>query len=97
MGDLEIRFGKYEVRLRGEVVALSSREIELIELLASDPGAVFTRDQILETLWGSKEATDPNSITVMVRKIREKIEDDPSKPRYLVTVWRVGYKLAESL
>ena len=97
VGDLEIRFGKYEVRLRGEVVALSSREIELIELLASDPGAVFTRDQILETLWGSKEAADPNSITVMVRKIREKIEDDPSKPRYLVTVWRVGYKLAESL
>ena len=90
MGDLEIRFGKYEVRLRGEVVALSSREIELIELLASDPGAVFTRDQILETLWGSKEAADPNSITVMVRKIREKIEDDPSKPRYLVTVWRVA-------
>ena len=97
VGDLEIRFGKYEVRLRGEVVTLSSREIELIELLASDPGAVFTRDQILETLWGSKEAADPNSITVMVRKIREKIEDDPSKPRYLVTVWRVGYKLAESL
>lgn len=97
VGDLEIRFGKYEVRLRGEVVALSSREIELIELLASDPGAVFTRDQILETLWGSKEAADPNSITVMVRKIREKIEDDPSKPRYLVTVWRVSYKLAESL
>ena len=97
VGDLEIRIGKYEVRLRGEVVALSSREIELIELLASAPGAVFPRDQILETLWGSKEATDPNSITVMVRKIREKIEDDPSKPRYLVTVWRVGYKLAESL
>ena len=97
VGDLEIRFGKYEVRMRGEVVALSSREIELLELLASDPGAVFTRDQILEALWGSKEAADPNSITVMVRKIREKIEDDPSKPRYLVTIWRVGYKLAETI
>ncbi|WP_217952971.1 response regulator transcription factor [Adlercreutzia caecimuris] len=94
-GDLEIHFGKYDVRLGGEPVALSSREIELLEVLASDAGSVFTRDQILEALWGSKEAADPNSITVMVRKIREKIEDDPSKPRYLVTVWRVGYKLAD--
>lgn len=97
VGDLEIHFGKYDVRLCGEAVALSSREIELLEVLASDPGAVFTRDQILEALWGSKEAADPNSITVMVRKIREKIEADPSKPRYLVTIWRVGYKLADRL
>ncbi|NGM17778.1 response regulator [Eggerthellaceae bacterium zg-893] len=97
VGDLDIAFGKYEVHLRGEDVALSSREVELLELLASDPGSVFTRDQILEALWGSKEGADPNSITVMVRKIREKIEDDPSKPRYLITVWRVGYKLADHL
>ncbi len=92
---MEVLFGKYEVRLRGEAVQLSSREFELLELLASDPGAVFTRDQILEHVWGDKAAADPNSITVFVRKIREKIEDDPSKPVYLVTVWRVGYKLAD--
>lgn len=95
VGDLEIHLGKYDVRLRGKSVALSSREIELLEVLASDAGSVFTRDQILEALWGSKEAADPNSITVMVRKIREKIEDDPSKPCYLNTVWRIGYKLAD--
>ena len=81
VGDLEVLFGKYEVRLRGEAVQLSSREFELLELLASDPGAVFTRDQILEHVWGDKAAADPNSITVFVRKIREKIEDDPSKAR----------------
>ncbi len=97
VGDLEIHLGKYDVRLRGKSVALSSREIELLEVLASDAGSVFTRDQILEALWGSKEAADPNSITVMVRKIREKIEDDPSKPCYLNTVWRIGYKLADRL
>lgn len=97
VGDLEVFFGKYDVRLRGEKVALSSREVELLELLASDPGSVFTRDQILEHVWGSLDAADPSSITVFVRKIREKIEDDPSKPRYLMTVWRVGYKLAERL
>lgn len=97
VGDLELYFGKYEARVRGEKVALSSREFEVLELLASDPGSVFTRDQILEYVWGSIEAADPNSITVFVRKIREKIEDDPSKPRYLITVWRVGYKLADRL
>ncbi len=97
VGDLEIFFGKYDVRLRGKQVALSSREIELLELLASDPGSVFTRDQIMEHVWGDKDGADPSSITVFARKIREKIEDDPSKPRYLITVWRVGYKLADRL
>ncbi len=97
VGDLELFFGKYDVRLRGEKVPLSSREFELLELLAGDPGSVFTREQILEHVWGSVEAADPNSITVFARKIREKIEDDPSKPRYLITVWRVGYKLADRL
>ncbi|MFQ9178590.1 MAG: helix-turn-helix domain-containing protein [Eggerthella lenta] len=83
------------MRLAGKPVSLSSREFELLELLATDPGSVFTRDQIMEHVWGAKDATDPNSVTVFVRKIREKIEDDPSKPRYLMTVWRVGYKLAD--
>ena len=95
VGELELLFGKYEVRLAGKPVSLSSREFELLELLATDPGSVFTRDQIMEHVWGAKDATDPNSVTVFVRKIREKIEDDPSKPRYLMTVWRVGYKLAD--
>ena len=97
VGDLEIAFGKYDVRLRGEQVQLSSREVELLELLAGDPGSVFTRDQIMEHVWGDRDGADPSSITVFVRKIREKIEDDPSKPRYLITVWRVGYKLADRL
>lgn len=95
VGDLEITPGNYEARLRGESVPLSSREFELLELLASDPGSVFTRDQIMKHLWGDTDSADPSSITVFVRKIREKIEDDPSKPRYLITVWRVGYRLAD--
>ena len=97
IGDLEIFFGKYEVRLKGEPVACSSREFEVLSLLASDPGAVFTRDQILSELWEDDSSADPNTITVLVRKIREKIEDEPSKPKYLLTVWRVGYKLADRL
>lgn len=97
VGDLEIHFGKYEVLLGGEPVYLSSREFEVLELLASEPGSVFTRDQILSHVWGDKDVADPNSVTVFVRKIREKIEADPSKPQYLITVWRVGYKLAERI
>lgn len=97
VGDLEVFFKKYEARLRGEAVALSSREFELLELLASEAGTVFTREQIIDALWEHREAADPNTVTVLVRKIREKIEDDPSKPRYVLTVWRVGYKLADRL
>lgn len=97
IGDLEIFFGKYEVRLKGRPVACSSREFEVLSLLASDPGAVFTRDQILSELWEDDSSADPNTITVLVRKIREKIEEEPSKPKYLLTVWRVGYKLADGI
>ncbi|NPD30691.1 response regulator transcription factor [Eggerthellaceae bacterium zg-1084] len=92
-GELRVCFGKYEVYLRGCPVSLSSREFELLALLASDVGTVFTRDQIIKALWDDASAADPNTVTVLVRKIREKIEDDPARPRYLTTVWRVGYKL----
>lgn len=93
VGELEVFFNKYEVKLKGDPVGLSSREFELLALLASDPGTVFTRDQIIDALWKDGSAADPNTVTVLVRKIREKIEDDPAHPAYLMTVWRVGYKL----
>ena len=92
-GDLEIRFNSYEVLLRGEPLNLTAKEFEILSLLAGNPGQVFTRAQIYEHIWGPGSAVDENSITVFVRKIREKIEDNPSQPKYLLTVWRVGYKL----
>ncbi len=58
---------------------------------------MFTRAQIFEHIWGEKSDVDESSITVFIRKIREKIEENPSKPQYLLTVWRVGYKFAESV
>lgn len=94
-GDLEIFFNRYEVRLRGEPVELTAKEFEILALLASSPGQVFTRNQIYEHIWGRDSSVDENSITVFMRKIREKIEDNPSQPKYLLTVWRVGYKFAE--
>ena len=94
VGDLEVLFDQYEVRLRGEVVPLTAKEFEILSLLAESPGEVYTRRRIYEHLWGPVAEVDENSITVFMRKIREKIEDNPSEPRYLITVWRVGYKLA---
>lgn len=94
-GDLEIVFSHYEVYLRGQKVDLTAKEFEILALLASNPGQVFTRNQIFEHIWGRESSVDENSITVFMRKIREKIEDNPSQPKYLLTVWRVGYKFAD--
>lgn len=96
-GELEIRFNQYEAYLRGEPISLTSKEFEILALLAANPGQVFTRGQIYEHIWGSDSSVDESSITVFIRKIREKIEDNPSKPKYLLTVWRVGYKFAEKV
>lgn len=96
-GDLEIRFNQYEAYLRGEPVNLTAKEFEILALLAANPGQVFTRSQIYEHIWGEDSSVDESTITVFMRKIREKIEDNPSQPKYLLTVWRVGYKFVEKL
>ena len=96
-GDLEILFNQYEVNLRGEPVGLTAKEFEILALLAANPGQVFTRAQIYEHIWGAGSDVDESAITVFVRKIREKIEDNPSQPKYLLTVWRVGYKFVEKV
>ena len=99
IGALEVRFGEYEVRVKGKPVALTTKEFEIVAFLAAHPGKVFTRSQIQEYIWGESDADckPTNNITVFVRKIREKIEENPSEPKYLLTVQRVGYKRADSL
>ena len=89
---------EYQVFVKGKPVGLTTKEFEIVAFLAMHPGKVFTRGQIQEYLWGEGEAdTKTNSITVFVRKIREKIEENPSEPKYLLTVQRVGYKMADAL
>lgn len=99
IGDLEVRFGEYEVRVKGKPVPLTTKEFEILAFLAAHPGKVFTRGQIQEYVWGDSGADckPTNNVTVFVRKIREKIEENPSEPKYLLTVQRVGYKMAESV
>ncbi len=73
-------------------VELTVKEFDMLYLLARHPKQVFTREQLLERVWGGAQFIDPGTVTVHVRRLREKIEDDPSHPKRLLTVWGVGYK-----
>ena len=97
IGDLELHFDEYQVFVKGKPVTLTAKEFEILALLASNPNKVFTRAQIQEHIWGEADGlVQSNSITVLIRKIREKIEENPGEPRYLLTVRRLGYKVADS-
>jgi DNA-binding response OmpR family regulator len=89
---LEIDASTHEVLKRGRPVRLTAREFELLWFLASHPRRVFSRSQLMDRVWGYEAALDTGTVTVHVRRLREKIEDDPSRPRYLETVWGVGYR-----
>ena len=95
VGDMEIRLKKNEVLVHGAYVNLTPKEFQIIAFLANHLGEVFTAQSIIENVWGPSYMPESASIAVFVRKIRSKIEDDPSKPRYLQTVWREGYRLGD--
>jgi len=91
-GELRIDRARREAR-RGDVaMRLTRKEFELLDFLASRPGHTFTRTELLEEVWDFAWDGDSSTVTVHVRRLREKIEDDPSAPRHLVTVWGVGYR-----
>ena len=91
-GRLAIDRDRREVRRDGEPVTLTRKEFDLLEVLASHPGRTFTRTDLLEEVWDFAWDGDSSTVTVHVRRLRSKIEDDPSDPRHLVTVWGVGYR-----
>jgi len=91
-GDLEIDGDRREARLRGSPIRLTRKEFDLLHSLASRPGVTLTRTQLLEDVWDFAWDGDSSTVTVHVRRLREKIEDDPSAPARIVTVWGVGYR-----
>jgi two-component system response regulator ResD len=91
-GDLEIDPRSREVRRAGAMIRLTPKEFDLLHLLASDAGRVFSRIDLLDELWDFAFDGDPATVTVHIRRLREKIEEDPSDPRHLVTVWGAGYR-----
>jgi DNA-binding response OmpR family regulator len=93
IGQLEIDAATREARRGGEVVGLTAKEFDLLWFLASNPNRAFSRDQLMHRVWGYSAALDTGTVTVHVRRLREKLERDPSEPQLLETVWGVGYRL----
>ncbi|MBE1441607.1 response regulator transcription factor [Paenibacillus sp. OAS669] len=91
--DLVIDKVKHSVTLKGKEVSLTPLEFTILELLASHPGQVFSADKIHESAWKEPSGYSENTVMVHIRNIREKIEDTPREPRYIKTVWGVGYKM----
>jgi DNA-binding response OmpR family regulator len=91
-GDLRLDPVTREVVVRNVPVELTATEFNLLWFMASHPRQVFKRDKLLEHVWGFSDYLDPSTVTVHIRRLREKIERDPGNPVWLVTVWGVGYK-----
>ncbi len=91
-GELVINALSRTVTISGKDIPLTAKEFDMLYLLAQHPKQVYTREQLLERIWGGAEYIDPGTVTVHIRRVREKIEVDPSNPIRLVTVWGVGYK-----
>ncbi len=90
-GELVINTERYEVQKRGQVIEITLREFELLKFLATQPQKIFTRENLLEKVWGYEYYGDVRTVDVTIRRLREKIEDDPGMPRYIVTKRGVGY------
>jgi DNA-binding response OmpR family regulator len=80
------------VTINNQELNLTAKEFDTLWLLAQNPRQVFTRNQVLEQVWGISDYIDPSTVTVHIRRLREKIEPDPSNPIHILTVWGVGYK-----
>jgi DNA-binding response OmpR family regulator len=94
VGDLEIDDSIKQVKVKGRTVSLSPKEYELLKLLASEPGRVFSHQEIIAEVWQNKPLITSSDVTKYIYLLREKLEDDPENPRYILTVRGFGYKLA---
>ena len=91
-GDVEIDMATRRVTRGGVAVDLTAKEFDLLAHLAAHPGRVYTREHLLRAVWGYDYFGDDSTVTVHVRRLREKLEPDPARPRYVTTVWGVGYR-----
>lgn len=95
-GNLSINPVTRQVKVLEDEIELTATEFNLLWFMAQHPRQVFKRDQLLENVWGFSEYVDPSTVTVHIRRLREKIEQDASNPQWLLTVWGVGYKFDPS-
>lgn len=94
--DLSVDFDKMQVMIKGNSIKLSATEYRLLELLIQNKGQVLTRSIILEKIWDCHENyVDENTLTVHIRRLRQKIENDPKNPKYIITIFGIGYTFGE--
>ncbi|HEY5428870.1 MAG TPA: response regulator transcription factor [Solirubrobacteraceae bacterium] len=92
LSDMTIDPAARQVQVRGEEVALTQREFDVLLFLARHPGQAFSRNQLMDAIWQYSFYTDTSTVTVHIRRLRAKIEADPGQPRHIQTVWGVGYR-----
>jgi DNA-binding response OmpR family regulator len=95
IGGLRVDPGRRTVERDGQPVPLTTLEFDLLYFMASRPGRVFSREALMEQVWGTDRVVDDRSIDSLVSRLRRKLESDASNPRYLQTVWGAGYRIAE--
>ena len=96
VGDVRIDSDRHEVTVRGERVEMPLKEFDLLVALASHAGRVLTRDQLIEEVWGHDYVGDTKTLDVHIKRLRNKVEADPSKPAAIVTIRGLGYKFSDA-
>ncbi len=94
-GDLTVNPEKRKVTLRDQTIELTAKEFDLLMLFAQHPGRAYSRQELLDLVWGYQYAGYSHTVNTHINRLRSKIEDDPSTPRYIKTVWGMGYRFAE--
>lgn len=91
-GDLVMDLAEHTVTKKGDQIALTAKEYEILRLLLQNPKKVYTKAQIYSLIWNDAYMGDENAVNVHISRLRNKIEDDPKTPRYVITVWGIGYR-----
>lgn len=94
-GELEMNLSDYTVQKNGKQIELTAKEFEILKLLMQNPKKVYTKEQLYSLVWKDAYFGDENAVNVHISRLRNKIEEDTRKPRYIITVWGIGYKLGE--
>ena len=95
IGDIELDYNSRSVKVKGKHISLTAKEFDLIDLFATNPGRVYSRENLLDIIWGYDYPGDIRTVDVHVRRLREKIEPNPAEPTYIQTKWGVGYYFKE--
>jgi len=95
VGDIELDYNSRSVKIKGKTISLTAKEFDLIDLFVTNPGRVYSRENLLDIIWGYDYPGDIRTVDVHVRRLREKIEPNPAEPTYIQTKWGVGYYFKE--